>query len=399
MTQGAKTPWMIVAGDFRRSGGMDRANFELARYLLERGEEVHMVANSVALELATHPLARIHLAASPLNSFLLASYNLDRKGRYVASKLRQRWPGLPVIVNGANCSVGDINWAHYVHSAWAPSNQGMPAWLYLKHVLEQSLERRRERKAYTRARLVITNSNLTKRHVERCLGGESPKIRTIYLGADVEFGPVADEERTVARASFGIRDQRPLALFVGAIGCDNRKGFDVLFAAWNQLCKEDSWDVDLLVAGSGRALPRWQKEIAAAGLRDRIRMLGYVDEIPRLLAVADVLISPVRYEAYGLNAQEALCRGISVIVSARAGIVERFPNDFQPLLLEDPESVDACVDKLKLWRADVKGWNRRSLKLSATFRKRSWRTMAAEMVEVIDEVQSAAPVIRDRVLL
>jgi hypothetical protein len=232
MTKVTRTPWMIVAGDFRRSGGMDRANFELGQYLLESGEEVHLVANSVATELTAHPLARVHLAASPLGSFLLASHSLDRKGRHVAKQLRQRWPHLPVIVNGANCMAGDFNWAHYVHGAWSPANQGMPTWLRSKHVLEQTLERRREKKAYQRAQLVITNSNLTKRHVEQCLGGESSKLRTIYLGVGEEWEPVGQEERMAARSSLGVQDGRPLALFVGALGYDNRKGFDVLFAAW-----------------------------------------------------------------------------------------------------------------------------------------------------------------------
>jgi glycosyltransferase involved in cell wall biosynthesis len=389
---------MIVAGDFRRAGGMDRSNFELAQYLLDRGEEVHLVGNTVAPELSAHPLAKVHLAPRPLNSFLLGSHSLDRKGRQVARELRKRWPGLPVIVNGANCMAGDINWCHYVHNAWAPENEGMPAWLFAKHALEQRLERAREKKAYARARLVITNSNLTKNHVEECLGGESAKVKTIYLGVDAGWAPVEDEDRSTARRSLGICDRRPVALFVGALGYDNRKGFDVLFQAWKRLCQDAFWDVDLLVAGSGRALPQWQKEVAAAGLQDRIRLLGFVDNVPRLLAAADVLISPVRYEAYGLNVQEALCHGITVIVSARAGIAERFSSDFRPLLLDDPENIDACVERLKLWRSDMDGWKRRSVKLSATFRKRSWGVMAGDMVGAINEIRTAAPATIDSVL-
>ena len=41
-------PYLIVTGDFVKTGGMDRANYALARYVAERGAETHLVAYRVA---------------------------------------------------------------------------------------------------------------------------------------------------------------------------------------------------------------------------------------------------------------------------------------------------------------------------------------------------------------
>ena len=113
-----------------------------------------------------------------------------------------------------------------------------------------------------------------------------------------------------------------MAVFIGSIGHDRRKGCDVLLEAWRRLCSDPQWDVDLVVAGSGSALGMYREQVSQWKLQDRIRMLGFCDRVRDLLAAADLLVSPVRYEAYGLNVQEAICRGVPAIVSSAAGVAE-----------------------------------------------------------------------------
>jgi len=61
-------------------------------------------------------------------------------------------------------------------------------------------------------------------------------------------------------------------LFIGALG-DRRKGFDILFSAWQQLCANSDWDADLVALGSGADLPMWQRRAAEAGIGSRIHFL------------------------------------------------------------------------------------------------------------------------------
>ena len=52
-------------------------------------------------------------------------------------------------------------------------------------------------------------------------------------------------------------------------------------------------------------------------------------DVPNLLRAADCLVAPTRYEAYGLGVHEALCCGLPGIVSADAGVAERYSPELQ----------------------------------------------------------------------
>ena len=43
--------YLFVTGDFIKTGGMDRANYALARYLADRGDEVHLTTFRAAIQL------------------------------------------------------------------------------------------------------------------------------------------------------------------------------------------------------------------------------------------------------------------------------------------------------------------------------------------------------------
>jgi glycosyltransferase involved in cell wall biosynthesis len=108
---------------------------------------------------------------------------------------------------------------------------------------------------------------------------------------------------------------------------DRRKGFDTLFNAWRLLCREPDWDAIIAAVGPGAELPFWETRVADAGLRDNIRFLGFRTDVPALVRAAEALVRPARYEAYGQGVHEAVCRGLPAIVSASAGIAERYPAD------------------------------------------------------------------------
>ena len=376
--------WVIVAGSFHCSGGMDKANYALAQFLVESGATVHLVSHHVERELASHPAVTVHLAARPLNSWFLGGWFLDFKARSVVRQLKKTSDQVICVVNGGNCLIGDVNWSHYVHRGWSTLNAKAPIAYRLRQMIESAIGRRREVIAYRRAKLILTNSNITKTHVYGCLNGHSPIIRTVYLGGEADWKHADEQERAAARAALNIGHKRPLALFLGGLALDDRKGFDILFESWRRLCADPEWDVDLMVAGTGPAFSMWKDRINAAGLSHRVNMLGFRKDVPTLLAASDLLVSPVRYEPYGLNVQEALCSGLSVLVSANAGIAERFPMHLRPLVIHDTENVAAWMAGLKAWRGQKEVWRRLCSEFGSELRQRSWNDMATEMVQLIE---------------
>lgn len=378
-----QTPWVIVAAGFHQNGGMDKANFALAEYLLDRETPVHLVTHSADVALEKHPLATVHGVTRPGNSFFLGEFALEARGKKVARAVLGAHPDAKVVVNGGNCVWPGINWAHYVHRAWKGPQHG-PLAYRVKDALAARRARSTEKAAFERAAMIISNSKRTTREIVEYFQVPASRVHTVYLGSDPGWGPIETWERVASRKTLGISDARGVAVFVGGLGYDNRKGFDVLFEAWKELCARPEWDVDLLVAGTGPAAPGWQSRIAESGLSSRIRLLGFTDQVKSVLAASDLLVSAARYESYGLNVQEAICRGVPAMVSASAGVAEQYDAELAPFLIPDPDNAADLATRLLQWRTMRAEWQARFQPLGHKLRSRTWRDTAADFVSVVE---------------
>jgi glycosyltransferase involved in cell wall biosynthesis len=370
-------PYTLIAGDFVATGGMDRANLALADYLARQGGPVRLVAYRVADSLLSYPNVRFIRVPKPANAYLLGEPLLDAVGRFWAARTLAQ--GGQVVANGGNCAVPAVNWVHYVHAAHTPEPVGHPLRRLKGHVSHR-VYLRRERSALRRARVILANSERTRQDLLAASGVEPSRVQVVYLGGDPErFPSTTSALKREARRALGWELERRVALFVGALG-DRRKGFDTLFHAWTRLCSRPDWDVDLGVVGTGAGLEVWEREARARGLPTRIRFLGFRDDVPRLLSAADLLVSPTRYESYGLGVHEALCVGIPALVSRSAGVAERYPESLGGLLLDDPDDVDALMRKLEAWRARGQEWMPAVAELSSRLRAWTWDAMAEAVV-------------------
>lgn len=374
-------PYLIVTGDFVRTGGMDMANFALAGHLAARGHSVQLVTHRADEELASMPNVTVHRVPKPANSYLLGGPLLDYRGRARASAVAGG--GGRVLVNGGNCLWGDVNWVHYVHAAYRPETRG-PALYGYRSAVARRYALAAERAALPRARLVLCNSERTRRDVVEHLGVSELRARVVYYGSDAErFAYVPAAARAEAKCELGWPSARPVVAFVGALS-DRRKGFDTLYAAWRELCGRRDWDCDLAVVGEGAELPLWEGRTRADGLSGRIRFLGFRRDVPRVLAACDALVHPARYEAYGLGVREALCRGLSALVSASAGVAEHYPAELECLLIRDPDDEHGLASSLRHWRLHMEALGERVSALSAALRAHTWEAMSEQIVKAVE---------------
>jgi glycosyltransferase involved in cell wall biosynthesis len=375
------SPYLLISGDFVQTGGMDVANYSLAQYLSDRGHEVHLVAHRVAAELRHRPNVHVHRAPKPLQSYLLGEPFLDLVGRYWASRLQRH--GVRVVANGGNCLCKAGNWVHYVHAAYKPTVRGSLARRW-RGALAHRVFLRKERRALRNATLIITNSVRTGADVAKHLAVAPGCIHTVYYGVDPDsFRPRSFEEKVKMRTLLGWPPDRPVVLFVGAVA-DERKGFGRLFEAWTRLCSDPVWDGLLAVAGSDSAVPEWKTRAAKAGIQSRIRFLGFRRDMTNVLAACDAMVSPARYEAYGLAVHEALCSGVAAFVTVSAGVAERYPTVLNHLLIRDPDDVAELCSRLRDWRARMDEYRAGVLEFSRALRSRTWEQACAQMVEVIE---------------
>ncbi len=377
--------YLLVTGDFVKTGGMDRANFALADYLARQDKQVYLGAHRVASELLAYPNVQFVRVPKPGNSYLLASPLLNWVGCMRAQGLAKF--GGRVVVNGGNCRWGDVNWVHYVHAAYQPENK--TGWVHqLKQSVSHQLFLKTERKALQSAQVIIVNSDRTKRDLMEKLAIPEQKLHRVYYGIDPQtFYPVNLQEKIALRQRLGWTEEKPMVVFIGALG-NRRKGFDTLFTAWQQLCTSSNWDADLVVIGAGTELLIWQQRAVVHGIASRIHFLGFRSDVPDLLRAADCLIAPTRYEAYGLGVHEALCCGLPALVSASAGIGERYPPQLQDLLIPNPEDAVDLAKRLQKWRQGMYEYNDLVSYFSQELRDYTWDDMAKSILQKMELVNS-----------
>jgi glycosyltransferase involved in cell wall biosynthesis len=357
---------------------MDRANFALANYLACQGYPVHLVACRVAPALLTYPNVHVHSVPKLANSYLLSEPLLNQVGTFWARQITQR--GGRVVVNGGNCRWGDINWVHYVHAAYQPDHQ-MGVLQRMKGAIAHQSFLHAERRALKSGRVIIANSKRTKQDLIEILSIPESRIHTVYYGIDPEtFYPATAEEKHQLRQRLGWAADKPIVAFIGALG-DRRKGFDTLFSAWQTLCADPNWDADLVAIGAGAELSLWQKRAIEVGLSHRIHFLGFRPDVPDLLRAVDCLVAPTRYEAYGLGVHEALCCGLPAIVSATAGIAERYPSQLVDLLLPHAEDAADLAARLRHWRGAIQDFSPSVNSLGKELHRYTWDNMAKSILE------------------
>src|SRR6478672_5290762 len=148
----------------------------------------------------------------------------------------------------------------------------------------------------------------------RTLGIE--RVDVVTLGVEVgEFG--RDRRDPRLRAKLGLADDQPLLIYVGRL--DGEKKPDVVVDAFRRLPR--SLEAKLVLIGEGPL----KDEIAALG-DDRIIMPGYVKdraELSRWLASADIYVSGMADETFGVSIVEAQASGLPVVGVAAGAMIDR----------------------------------------------------------------------------
>jgi glycosyltransferase involved in cell wall biosynthesis len=116
----------------------------------------------------------------------------------------------------------------------------------------------------------------------------------------------------VDRATLDTPQAAPLLLALGRL--HPNKAFDVLIDALAALP-----DAYLWLAGEGDARAALARRAAERGVAPRLRWLGWRDDVPALLAAADILVCASRHEPLGNVVIEGWAHGVAVVAAASQG--------------------------------------------------------------------------------
>ncbi len=183
---------------------------------------------------------------------------------------------------------------------------------------------------------IVVPSSSTQRDIETHYDVPSDRITVIPEGVDEQFRrPVLAQERSRIRTTYDL--PHPFVLYVGTL--EPRKNIAGLVDAFVEVVRaRGDQPLDLVLAGKlGWLHQPIVEHIAASGLGERVRRIGYVADadLPALYAAAEVFAFPSWYEGFGLPPLEAMACGTPV-VSSNAGSLAEVVGDAG--LLVDPAS-------------------------------------------------------------
>jgi glycosyltransferase involved in cell wall biosynthesis len=169
------------------------------------------------------------------------------------------------------------------------------------------------------------------------------RFRRVWNGVD-PIQPSVDANREDIHSVLRLNRDTPV------IGCACRstpaKGVDVLFNAFDRVCRVAQTPPVLAYIGSGPQFSELLELRATLPSADRIQMLGYVEGAADLLRTATVCAVPsVWQEAFALSVLEMMARGSAVVASRVGGIPEVIEDSVSGLLVP-PNDVDALADAL-----------------------------------------------------
>ena len=137
------------------------------------------------------------------------------------------------------------------------------------------------------------------------------------------------EARARVRAELGVPEDRPVVVAVSRLV--RIKGYPELVAAMRDVPQAELWVVGERL-GSDRGADM-DAVLAASGLGARLRRLGYRDDIPAILAAADLFALPSHFEGLPMSVIEAMLAGLPVVATDIRGPREQVVDGVTGLLV------------------------------------------------------------------
>ncbi|MEV7781304.1 glycosyltransferase family 4 protein [Kitasatospora sp. NPDC088351] len=135
------------------------------------------------------------------------------------------------------------------------------------------------------------------------------RIDVVPRGRDPELlGTITPERRAAVRAALDLPQDVPVVL--AAARQQYQKGLDVLLEAWPAVLRAEPEAVLLLAGSEGTETVRLRALAEAAG---NVRFLGPRGDVFDLMAAADALAAPSRWEGLGSAAMEAMGVGVPLV--------------------------------------------------------------------------------------
>jgi len=172
---------------------------------------------------------------------------------------------------------------------------------------------------------LIAGSQAEIQRAEKRYNLPSAKITRIFNPLDLQFWSASD--RQTARAVFGVPSDAEVAVWHGRVEI-GQKGLDILFDAWEHVCKERAHrNLKLLLMGTGNDAEKVRQRIAALPQQNVIWLDQYTTDrtvLRDFLSAGDVYVFPSRHEGFPVAPLEAMACSLPLVAANAPGIADIF---------------------------------------------------------------------------
>lgn len=231
-----------------------------------------------------------------------------------------------------------------------------------------------------RSDAVITCSGAMRTEVAQLFDVGPEDVTVLHNGIEPRPWQVADDDVAATRRAHAEPDA-PLLLFFGRLEWE--KGVQDLIAALPRIRDLHPGAV-AVIAGRGSHHDWLVEQAAEHGVSDAARFIGHLPdvELAAMLAAAEAVVLPSRYEPFGIVALEAAAAGTPLVASTAGGLGE-IVHDGRTGLAFAPGDIDGLVAAVDHVLTDQEGAKRRAEaakeRLASDF---DWHTIATQTAEV-----------------
>ncbi|MBO8159710.1 glycosyltransferase family 4 protein [Thermosyntropha sp.] len=173
------------------------------------------------------------------------------------------------------------------------------------------------------------------------------------VGIDLtRFKPVEEGEKNNLRQKYGYKENDFILICVGELNANKHQ--DLLIKAVKVL-KYRIPEVKLLLVGTGKLENKYKRMAKKLGVEEHVHFLGYRNDVPDLMAIADAALSASKREGLPVNIMEAMATGLPLVVTDCRGsrdLVEDGENGFV-VGVDDVRGIAEAVEKI-YWSEEIK---------------------------------------------
>lgn len=251
--------------------------------------------------------------------------------------------------------------------------------------------------ALKRSDFIITDSEASRKDINKFLKVDPQKMTTILLASGREFAGNSKEKELELKKKYNLGDN--FLLYVG--DCNYIKNIPFLIEGFNKLIQKNIFsNIKLVLAGEIFLKPQEELIHAELGsikdvnelinrysLKEKVVRVGNLrdEELEAIYKLALVYIQPSLYEGFGLPVLEAMTAGTPV-VSSNAGSLPEVGGD--AVVYFNPTNIEDFIFNLKKVMLDSNLRDRmidKGLKRVSTF---SWEKVAKQTIGIYEKVLS-----------